>query len=413
MGVSGSIAAIEVPRLARELIRHGAQVEVVMTPDARNLLSPEAVRFATGKPPVTELTGDVEHIRLFGPGPGRADLLLLAPATANTLSKVALGIDDTPVTTCASVALGARVPVLVAPAMHSDMLRNPFVLQNLERLKAEGVTFIPPVEEEGESKLPGPEVLSAHVLHRLGTLPWRGRRVLVIGGSTSEPLDEVRSLTNEGSGRMALELAQQAFFRGAHVETWLGDLRVPIPSFLEARRFRTVGDLRELIREARARLRHMDAILVPAALSDFVPRARSGKIPSSQGSTLLVSLDRTEKTLPLLRRAAPSPTLLISFKLEAVPSGDELAARARASLAENQCDMVVANPVTTMGAEEAQVLLVRPEGKPHPYTGRKDRVAARLLEDIGQSLSPHEGTEPPAKAVPGTLRTGGSSPRSR
>ncbi len=387
IGISGSIAAIETPRIVRELLRHGAEVQAVMTKDALGIITSEALRFATGRPPITELTGDVEHVRNLGPGPGRADLLLLAPATANTLSKVAQGIDDTPVTTFASIALGGGVPVLVAPAMHEDMTRNPAVAQNLRRLEEMGVAFIPPIVEEGEAKLATPEVIAAHVLHRLARGAWSGRKVVIIGGSTSEPLDDVRSLTNEGSGLLAVNLAAQAFFRGASVEAWLGALRVPVPLFLSPRRFTTLEDLRGLVKKEAKILREADAVLVPAALSDFTLKKQEGKIPSLQ-EKLVLELAKAEKLLPELRHLAKAPTLLIGFKLEAGLSPRALQERAWVYLQSTGCDALVANERKSMGGPDSEVYLVRREGKIHPYNGTKDVVAGRLLDDLGQDLAP-------------------------
>ncbi len=226
IGVSGSIAAIELPKVIRELIRHGADVQAVMSPEAMRLVTPETLEFATGHRPITQLTGNVEHVTLLGPGPGRADLYLIAPATANTISKVAHGIDDTPVTSCASVALGGGVPMLLAPAMHSHMGVNPAVKENLEKLRGWGVGIVPGTSVEGEDKIASPEEVAAAVLHRLGSGPWAGRRVIIIGGAAREAIDEVRSVTNESSGTTALALANQAYYRGAEVELWAGALQV-------------------------------------------------------------------------------------------------------------------------------------------------------------------------------------------
>jgi phosphopantothenoylcysteine decarboxylase/phosphopantothenate--cysteine ligase len=383
-GISGSIAAVEVPKVARELLRHGARLEAVLSEDAAGIITPEAIRFATGNPPVTRLTGDVEHVRWFGPGPSQADLFLICPATANTLSKVAHGIDDTPVATCASLALGAGVPVAVAPAMHGGMSRNPFVAESLDRLRRAGVHVISPVEEEGESKLASPETIAAEVIHILARGPWRGRRVLVVGGSTSEPLDEVRSLTNEGSGQLAVDLAVQAYFRGAEVETWMGELKVPWPPFLRVERFRTVEELRERVRSAGASLARFDAIWVPAALSDFRPRPYEGKIPSDQPRVSL-ELERVDKVLPEIRARAPAgQTLLIAFKLEA--RGDRLLEKAHASLCASGADAVVANDRRGMGGPRTEVVLVRPGQRPHHYQGTKDVVAGRLLDEVAVDL---------------------------
>lgn len=389
VGVSGSIAAVEVPRLLRELLRHGATVDCVLSPEALRLVSREAVHFALGHPPVTELTGAVEHIRLLGPGPGQADLLLLAPATANTLGKIAHGIDDTPVTTCAAVALGNGLPVLVAPAMHQDMGRNPFVEENIHRLQAQGVSFIPPVREEGEEKIPAPEVVAAHVLHRMARGPWAGRSVVVVGGASVAPVDSVRYLGNASSGRMALELSTQAFFRGATVATWLGDAKVPIPSFLPTvRRFRTLTDLRELVTTYAEELRSASAVFVPAALSDYAAETQPGKISSEETPSLTLRLHREEKLLPRLRSAAPPPTLLVGFKLEPGGRAEPLTTRARGALERYGLDAVVANGLEAVGGEGTVVTLVRAEGRPHRYQGTKGLVAGKLLDDLARDLLP-------------------------
>ena len=388
IGISGSIAAIEVPRIARELIRHGAEVRAVMSGEAARIVSPEAIAFATGAPPVTQLTGDVEHVTLLGPGPKRADLLLIAPATANTISKIAHGIDDTPVTSCASVALGGKVPILVAPAMHAHMGLNPAVRENLEKLAGWGVGVIPTASAEGEEKIASPEEVAAAVLHRLARGPWAGRKVLVIGGASREPIDDVRSVTNESSGETAGALAAQAYFRGAEVVLWSGAVRVLPPAFVPLERWGSVADLVRLARSRTADLRSTDAVIVPAALSDFTLSPRTGKIPSRESESLELTLTRAPKVLPLLRKLLPRPRLLVGFKLESRRSEADLEASARRLLEENDLDEVVANDRSSMGASETQVLVVTRGGERHWIRGPKPEVAGKLLDDLGRSLAP-------------------------
>ncbi len=316
VGVSGSIAAIELPKMIRELIRHGADVQAVMSPEAMRLVTPETLEFATGHPVITQLTGNVEHVTLLGPGAGRADLYLIAPATANTISKIAHGIDDTPVTSCASVALGGGVPMLLAPAMHSHMGVNPAVRENLEKLRAWGVGIVSGASVEGEDKIASPEEVAAAVLHRLGSGPWAGRRVVIIGGAARESIDEVRSVTNESSGTTAVAIANQAFYRGAEVELWAGALQVAAPPWVPVTPWRGVEDLLTLARRRRSGLRDVAAVFVPAALSDYTLERRSGKISSRENENLTLTLRRAPKVLPELRRMAPSPTRLVAFKLE-------------------------------------------------------------------------------------------------
>ncbi|HTW55549.1 MAG TPA: bifunctional phosphopantothenoylcysteine decarboxylase/phosphopantothenate--cysteine ligase CoaBC [Thermoplasmata archaeon] len=387
IGLSGSIAAIEVPKIVRELIRHGADVQAVMSPDAARIITPEAVEFATGHRPVLQLTGNVEHVTLLGPGEGRADLFLIAPATANTLAKIAHGIDDTTVTSCASVALGGGVPIVAVPAMHSLMGANPAVRESVERLKGWGVEFLYGPAVEGEEKIAGPEEVAAAVLHRLANGPWRGRKVTVIGGAARESIDAVRSVTNESSGATAVALAVQAHYRGADVALWAGALEVPLPSWLAVRRWRSVADLVALARANASTLAGSSVVLVPAALSDYTLTPRPGKIASRGSSRLLLALRRAPKALPELRALAPPPTRLVAYKLLAGARPDELERDGRRLMAETGADWVVANEAATMGAAETSALVLGPDGGRHWLRGPKSEVAGKLLDDLGRELT--------------------------
>jgi phosphopantothenoylcysteine decarboxylase / phosphopantothenate---cysteine ligase len=410
VGVSGSIAAVEVPRIIRELLRHGADVQAVMSPESARIITPEAIQFATGHPPILQLTGNVEHVTLLGPGEGRADLLLIAPATANTISKIAHGIDDTAVTSCASVALGGGVPVLIAPAMHSHMGLNPAIRENLERLQSWGVRLIRGAATEGEEKIATPDEIAAAVLHRLGDGPWAGRRVVVIGGASRERIDAVRSVTNESSGAMAVALATQAYYRGAEVELWAGALQVTPPDWVPTIRWEGVEDLLALARRRREDLARASAVFVPAALSDFTLEPRSGKIPSRDHPVLTLSLRRAPKVLPALRSLAPPPTRLVGFKLESGENAAELEREGARLRSESGADWVVANDVSAMGASETSVLVLSSVGRGQWIRGPKPEVAGKLLDDLGREVA--NVAHP---AVSGRLRpgTGEPSPRRR
>ncbi len=387
VGISGSIAAIEIPKIVRELIRHGAEVRAVMSLEAARLVTPEAVEFATGHPPILKLSGGVEHVTLLGPGEGQADLYLIAPATANTIAKIAHGIDDTPVTSCASVALGSRVPIVVAPAMHSMMGQNPAVVESLEKLRSWGVEILFGPSVEGEAKIASPEEVAAAVLHRLGSGPWKGTRVTVVGGASREPIDAVRSVTNESSGATAVALATQAFYRGADVELWAGALQVPVPSWIPVHRWSGVADLLNLATKRRKELARSAAILVPAALSDFTLHPAGGKIPSRGTPKLTLTLVRAPKVLPELRRLAPAPTRLIAYKLLAGEGPAALEQEGRRLAEEVGADWVVANDVSAMGSGDASVLVL-PRGGPRRWIrGPKADVAGKLLDDIGRELA--------------------------
>jgi len=387
IGISGSIAAIEVPKIARELIRHGAEVRAVMSPEASRLVTPEAIEFATGHPPIVQLTGMVEHVTLLGPGEGQVDLYVIAPATANTIAKIAHGIDDTPVTSCASVALGGRVPILLVPAMHGYLGQNPAVQEGLDKLRGWGVEVLFGSSAEGEEKIASPEQVAAAVLHRLGRGPWAGRRVLVIGGASRESIDAVRSITNESTGATALAFANQAYYRGADVELWAGALSLSPPPWLVVRPWRSVGDLLALVRARAADLSAAAAVLVPAALADYTLSPAPGKIRSRDQPRLRLELGPAPRVLPELRRLAGPPVRLVAFKLLAGSDEGALEREGRRLQEESGADWVVANDVGALGSTETS-LLVLPRGeRPWRLRGPKPDVAGKLLDDLGRALA--------------------------
>src|SRR5512136_1967612 len=167
VGVTGSIAAVRTVDMIRELIRGGAEIQCVMSPSSCQILHPYALEYASGHPVITEITGRVEHVDFCGTD-GRADLLLISPATANTIGKIALGIDDTPVTTFATTAIGSGKPVMVVPAMHEAMYRHPAVIKNLETLRAFSVAVVDPRIEEGKAKIANSEQIVLEVERMLG-----------------------------------------------------------------------------------------------------------------------------------------------------------------------------------------------------------------------------------------------------
>ncbi len=379
LGVSGSIAAVEAVRIAHELIRHGADVVPVMTPAATTILTPLALEYATGHAPVVHLSGRGEHVEWMD-GPRRADLLLVAPATANTLAKISLGIDDTALTSFATVALGSGVPVLVAPAMHEVMGRNPAVAQRLRDLAKMGVTVVPPHPEEGKAKLAAAEDIAEACIHRLAKGPWVGRNVLVVSGSTAEPLDPVRVLTNRSTGRMGVELATAAHRMGANVTLWNAWGSVPLPSFLGTRRFTTVGDLLRLCEKTP--LADFHAVFLPAALGDFAPEPSRHKISSDEAPPPLV-LKRLPKVVTTIRRQAPK-SILVAFKAES--DARQLLARARDRMDAYRVDVMVANTVEAFGAQRAEAYVLTDSGRPRRLRGDKSELAHGILEAAARRL---------------------------
>lgn len=379
LGVSGSIAAVESVRVAHELIRHGAEVIPVMTPSAATLITPLALEFATGRAPVVHLSGRGEHVEWMD-GPRRADLLLLAPATANTIAKIALGIDDTALTSFASVALGAGVPIVLAPAMHAVMEKNTAVEKRLRELKEMGVHVVEPRREEEKAKLATPEDLAEACIHRLAKGPWTGKRVLIISGSTAEPVDPIRVLTNRSTGRMGTELATACYRRGARVSLWNAWGSVPLPTFADVRRFETVRDALRLCESEK--LSDFDAIFVPAALSDFAPEPSKAKIHSDNGPATL-KLKQLPKVLKTIRRRAPK-AVLVAFKAESDPR--ILLKRAEERRREYGVDVMVANTARAFGAASAEAFVVTDRGRPRRLRGAKEVLAERILDAAAPRL---------------------------
>jgi len=306
LGITGSIAATECFSVIRELIRHGAKVIPVMTPSAAKLAAPDAIEFAAGVRPILELTGQTEHVTHLG-GPSAADLFLVYPATASTISKMAQGIDDTAVTSMAIIALGGRIPIAVAPAMHELMLNNPAVSKNLKTLAEWGVHIIGPHRDGVRARAASNEEIVSWAVKLLSRNDLLGRRILVIGGRSEEPIDSMRMITNRSTGMMALALAKRAFERGADVELWMGGCSVELPKFLKLRRFSAASDLADMLD-----LVDHDIVIVPAALADFTPLEKTvGKIPSDKPFD--VKLKPVPKVLPMIRKKCKN---VIGFKAE-------------------------------------------------------------------------------------------------
>jgi phosphopantothenoylcysteine decarboxylase/phosphopantothenate--cysteine ligase len=383
LGVTGSIAAVECVHLARELARHGARVIATMTDAATRILHPDALWFATGEPPILTLTGDVEHVRWMGDREDRADLLLIAPATANTIGKVALAIDDTPVTTFATTALGTGVPVVFAPAMHGSMWRHEGVLRNIGRLREMGVDIVHPREEERKAKLADVGTIVAHCVRALsGEGPLRDRKVLVVAGSTEEPIDRVRLISNRSTGGLGVALAEEAFTRGADVRILMGRHQVEPPPYVDVGTFTTVENLMKATEEVTD---DTAVVLAVAAISDYRQgTAIRGKLASGKPE-LELKLEPTPKVLPALRSAAPD-AYLVSFKLEVGPNDEQLEAIARQRLVAGPMDMVVANDLERVSADRHPAVIVPMDGNVRFFEGAKVDLAAAILDAVEASM---------------------------
>ncbi|MFB6156893.1 MAG: bifunctional phosphopantothenoylcysteine decarboxylase/phosphopantothenate--cysteine ligase CoaBC [Haloferacaceae archaeon] len=375
LGVTGSIAAVKTVELAHELRRQGAEVRGVMTDGARGIVHPWAVEFATDRPVVTELTGAVEHVELCG-REGWADVLLVAPATANTVGKVAAAVDDTPVTTCATTALGAGLPVVVAPAMHEPMYDHPGVLDAIDRLEGWGVDFVAPRVEEGKAKIAAADAVVTAVARATGDRPLAGTEVVVTSGATTERIDPVRVLTNRASGRTGRAVARACHARGADV-TLVHD--GPDVHYADVRAVESAAEMREATLAAVA---DADALVSAAAISDFTVPPRAEKIRS--GEPLTLELEPVPKLIDAVRDERPD-LAVVGFKAETGGDDESMAAAARRIADRAGLAFVVANDADVMGEERTRALVVR-DADHEVFEGSKADLGARVARELAAEL---------------------------
>ncbi|WP_232701187.1 bifunctional phosphopantothenoylcysteine decarboxylase/phosphopantothenate--cysteine ligase CoaBC [Halobacterium wangiae] len=375
LGVSGSIAAVKVVELAHELRRRGASVRAVMTDSAQGIVHPWAVEFATDAPVVTEITGSVEHVELCGTD-GWADVLLLAPATANTVGKVAAAVDDTPVTTCATTALGAGVPVVVAPAMHEPMYDHPGVLDAIERVESWSVDFVDPRVEEGKAKIATEEAIVLAAARAAGETPLEDRHVVVTSGATSEPIDPVRVLTNRASGRTGRAVAAACYVRGADVTLVHDGDAVP---YADTVAVETAAEMLDATLEACA---DADALVSAAAVSDYTVEPSEEKIRSGQDLTL--EFEQTPKLIDEVRDAH-SDLSIVGFKAETSGNDDAMVDAAREIIERVDLSFVVANDANVMGDEETRALFVTADDTTE-YAGDKRGLGLRVADELAEIL---------------------------
>jgi phosphopantothenoylcysteine decarboxylase/phosphopantothenate--cysteine ligase len=373
LGVTGGIAAYKACELLRLLIRAGHEVTPLLTPDAE--------RFVTAH--TFEALARREAPRDLYPHLTEADLLVIAPLSANTMAKLAHGLADNVLT---QAALAFRGPVLAAPAMNVRMWEHAATKENAARLVERGVELIGPEEGElaegeyGPGRMTEPGVIFARCQELLGpTGPLAGKRVIVSAGGTREPLDLVRFVGNRSSGRMGVALAAEARRRGGDVTLVYANGAVPPPSGVEVVPAATAADMkREMLARAEA-----DVILMAAAVSDYRPsNPETGKRPKS-GETWTIALEPTDDVLPELVRRRRDGQVLVGFAADA---GERGLARAREKLANKGGNLFVFNDVSRSDigfeAEDNEIVLISPRGERRIGRRSKEDCAVAILDEV-------------------------------
>ncbi len=384
LAVTGGIAAYKIPNLASMLKKLGADVQVLMTKNATNFITPITFESLTGTKCMVDTFDrnfqfSVEHVALAK----RADVVLVAPATANVIGKLACGIADDMLTT---TLLACRCKVFVAPAMNTRMYENPIVQDNLARLRRFGMEVIEPAAghlacgDEGKGKMPEPAELLQYILREAAMQKdMAGLRVLVTAGPTREAIDPVRFVTNHSSGRMGYAIARNCMLRGAAVTLVTGPVSLTPPMFTDVV---PVTSAAEMFEAVTSRAGEQDIVVKVAAVADYRPAAVAGEKIKKGDGALSLSLERTQDILAWLGAHKRPGQFLCGFAMET----QDLLANARKKLEAKNADLIVANSLRTEGAgfgtDTNVVTLLSREGERQLPLMSKDDVAAQVVDEI-------------------------------
>ena len=390
LGVTGSIAAYKIANLASMLVKLHADVQVLMTQNATNFIHPTTFETLTSHKCLTNTkclveTFDrnfqysVEHVALAK----QADVVLIAPASANVIGKLANGIADDMLTT---TVMACRCKKIISPAMNTAMYENPIVQDNLQKLKHYGMEIIEPAvgllacHDVGAGKLPSEDVLLQYILKEtVCEKTMKGKRVLVTAGPTVEAIDPVRYITNHSTGKMGYAIARQAMLRGAEVTLVTGPVSIDPPMFVNVVPVTSAADMFEAVT---SRAAEQDIIVKAAAVADYTPvQVASEKIKKKDGDNA-IALTRTKDILGWLGENRKPGQFLCGFSMET----ENMLDNSRAKLAKKNVDMIVANNLKVQGAgfggDTNVVTLITPEDTVELPLQSKEEVAGQLLDTI-------------------------------
>jgi phosphopantothenoylcysteine decarboxylase / phosphopantothenate---cysteine ligase len=401
--VTGSVAAYKAIDVARLMVKHGAEVYAVMSHGtSRIFLSQEMMKWATGNDVVTELTGNLEHISLADRD--TTDIVIVYPCTANTVGKLASGIDDTVVTSVLTVALGSNIPIVICPAMHEAMYYNKIIQENIKKLKTNGVIFLEPRIEQGKAKLIAANELLQYVQDsQIGKRNKKlvGMSVLITAGSTAEYIDPIRVIMNMSSGKMGMSLAKEAHARGAGVTLVYGHGSVDPGSYLRAPNIEIhrVNTAQEMFESVMYELteKRFDVVILTSATSDFsIAKRWNNKIDSSLDK-VEITLVPINKIISNVKKVCKHDVFLIGFKAEYNVEPKVLIEKAYSKLLESGADLIIANDVgkrnTGFGSDNNEVYIIdRQNNATHLPIQTKDKISAQIFDFIERKCLSTETT---------------------
>ncbi len=384
IGVSGGIAAYKTANLVSDLVKHGVEVHVIMTKNATNFITPTTFEVLSGNKCIVDtfdrgFTFEVEHISLAK----KADLILIAPATANIIAKLSTGIADDMLTT---TVLAAKCPILAAPAMNTNMYEHITVRNNLEKLSSYGYEIIEAASgrlacgDVGKGKLADIEVLFAHIVKNIAyEKDLAGKNVLVTAGPTIEKIDPVRFISNHSSGKMGIELAKAAAYRGAKVRLILGKTALKRPEFVDIVDVVSAQDMYEAVKEFAS---DSDIIIKSAAVADYRPYDVADEKMKKSDGELSIRLERTTDILKYLGENKKDNQFLCGFSMET----SNLIENSKLKLEKKNLDMIVANNLKEEGAgfgkDTNKVSIITKEDIIQTEVLSKKKVAHKILDEI-------------------------------
>ncbi len=384
LGITGGIAAYKMANVASNLRKRGCDVHVIMTKHATEFITPLTFETLTGNRCITDMFDrnfehDVKHISLAK----KADLIMIAPATANVIAKLAHGIADDMLTT---VVLASTAKKLVAPAMNTAMLMNPITQDNIDTLKRYGMQIIEPAEgmlacqDEGKGKLPEPETLVACIEREiLREQDMLGLRVVVTAGPTQEAIDPVRYITNHSTGKMGYAIAREAMLRGAKVTLISGPSALKPPAFVNTCQVISAADMSAAVKEA---ITDADILIKSAAVADYRPAVVYDDKVKKSDTELSIPLERTEDILGYIGEHKPAKLFVCGFSMET----KDMLENSTKKLSKKNMDMIVANNLKTSGAgfgvDTNVVTIITKDGAEELPLLLKEEVAGRLLDTI-------------------------------
>ena len=382
--VAGSVAAYKSIELARLLMRHGADVRCVTSNAVSKLIQPDYFKWATGNEVITKLTGELEHIRLADYN--QSDLIIVYPGTANTLGKLANGIDDTPISTVLTVGFGSKIPILMCLAMHESMYDNSAVKKNIKFLKNK-IEFQSPQLIEGKAKAPEPEDVLQYVLKKFGfSSKLKNKKVLMTAGPTIEYIDPVRAITNLSSGKTGTLLASELITAGAKVTLVYGPGN-QVPS--KGIKVINVTTSKEMFDVTKKELKKkFDVIIMAAAASDYTPENTSKSKIKSDKKSLVIRLKKAPKIIDQVRKYQKD-ALLIGFKAETNLTKTALIKSAQKKMKESGADIIIANDIGKKYQKNTnynQVLILNNKKATSSGWKKKEKIVKIIKKEIEKNL---------------------------